>query len=97
MVPQLLRVAASIFATVLLLLVAAGVLVACLNLQGLIAPSHSLLFMPRLAALSLPGGLLGQGLLKQASEKANGHCVHVVEVDSGTRLQAAVSHAAPAG
>jgi hypothetical protein len=62
--PQLLRVGASITATALLLLVAAVVLAACLNLQGLIAPTHELLYMPWLAALSSPGGVLSDGLLK---------------------------------
>lgn len=47
---QLLRLAASTATTAFLLLVAAAVLAACLNFQGLIVPSHSLIFMPRLAA-----------------------------------------------
>jgi len=62
---QLLRLAASIAATALLLLAAAAVLLACLNLQGLIAAGHSLIYMPGVAALSLPGGPLAAGLMKQ--------------------------------
>lgn len=62
---QLLRLTASIAATALLLLAAAAVLLSCLNLQGLIAASHSLIYIPRVAALSLPGGPLAEGLMKQ--------------------------------
>jgi hypothetical protein len=48
---QLLRLATSTAVTAFLLLAAGAVLAACLNFQGLIVPSHSLVFMPKLAAL----------------------------------------------
>jgi hypothetical protein len=67
MLPQLLRVIASVAATAIMLLGGAVVLLAALNLQGLIAPSHSLLYIPRLAALSSPGGALAEGLANQVS------------------------------
>lgn len=67
MVPQLLRVIASVAATAVMLLGGAVVLLVALNLQGLIAPSHSLLYIPRLAALSSPGGALAEGLAGQVS------------------------------
>jgi hypothetical protein len=47
------------------MLLAASMLVGCLNIQGLIAPMHGVLYMPQLAALSSPGGLLSCGLLAQ--------------------------------
>lgn len=65
MLLQLLRVAVSIAATAMLLAVAAGVLLACLNVQGLIHPLHSWLFWPRLAALNPEQGLLSHGWLTQ--------------------------------
>jgi hypothetical protein len=67
MVPQLLRVIASVAATAVMLLGGAVVLLVALNLQGLIAPSHSLLDIPRVAALSSPGGALAEGLAGQVS------------------------------
>jgi hypothetical protein len=70
LVPQLLRLGASITATTLLLLVAAGVLTTCLNLQGLIASTHTLLYTPWLGALSAPGGVLADGLLKQVGGRS---------------------------
>jgi hypothetical protein len=60
----------SIAATTALLLLAAAMLTVCLNIQGLIAPMHGLLYMPQLAALSSPGGLLSHGLLTQVCASA---------------------------
>lgn len=75
LIPQLLRVVASVAATAAMLLGAAAVLLAALNLQGLVVPSHRLLYIPQLAALSLPGGPLAEGWLSQVTTMAgSSHC-----------------------
>lgn len=73
---QLLRLVVSTAVTAFLLLVAAAVLAACLNFQGLIVPSHSLIYMSRLAAWGARAAGAGS-LLDQ---------VHHVLADSTYRL-----------